>query len=106
MQPDMSRDGSSRTDLASARHDQLVGQTEVMRFDVEPEPIAGSDDEIRASLVDAPIPPLLASVAHLTGDLSIAREDLRPDLARVLEMRATRSSPRSRPPIVAYSSSS
>ena len=60
-------------------------QTEGVRFDVEPEPIAESDDEIRASLVDAAIPPLLASVAHLTGDLSIAREDLRPDLARVLE---------------------
>jgi len=56
-----------------------------VRFDVEPEPIAASDDEIRASLVDAPIPPLLASVAHLTGDLSIIRDDLRPDLTRVLE---------------------
>ena len=56
-----------------------------MRFDVEPEPITASDDEIRASLVDAPVPPLLASVAHLTGDLSIVRDDLRPDLARVLE---------------------
>ena len=60
-------------------------QTESVRFDVEPEPIAASDDEIRASLVDAPIPPLLASVAHLTGDFSIARDDLLPDLARVLE---------------------
>ena len=60
-------------------------QTEIVRFDVEPEPITASDDEIRASLVDAPIPPLLASVAHLTGDLSIARDDLRPDLTRVLE---------------------
>ena len=56
-----------------------------MRFDVEPEPITASDDEIRASLVDAPVPPLLASVAHLTGDLSIVRDDLLPDLARVLE---------------------
>ena len=63
----------------------MVRQTEIVRFDVEPEPIAASDDEIRASLVDAPIPPLLASVAHLTGDLSIASEDLLPDLARVLE---------------------
>jgi 4-hydroxyacetophenone monooxygenase len=62
-----------------------VRQTGSVRFDVEPEPIAASDDEIRASLVDAPIPPLLASVAHLTGDLSIARADLLPDLARVLE---------------------
>ena len=47
--------------------------------------MTASDDEIRASLVDAPIPPLLASVAHLTGDLSIVRDDLRPDLTRVLE---------------------
>src|SRR5580765_6789568 len=60
-------------------------ETEIVRFDVEPETISASDDEIRASLVDAPIPPLLASVAHLTGDLSIVRDDLLPDLARVLE---------------------
>src|SRR5438477_9309995 len=64
---------------------KLVRQTENVRFDVEPVPIVASDDEIRACLVDAPIPPLLASVAHLTGDLSIVRDDLRPDLARVLE---------------------
>src|ERR1700722_12636751 len=56
-----------------------------MRFDVEAEPIAASDDEIRSSLVDAAVPPLLASIAHLTGDLSIVRDNLRPDLARVLE---------------------
>jgi len=56
-----------------------------MRFDVAAEPITASDDEIRASLGDAPVPPLLASVAHLTGDRSIIRDDLRPDLARVLE---------------------
>jgi 4-hydroxyacetophenone monooxygenase len=62
-----------------------LGQTESVRFAVEPEPITASDDEIRASLVDAPIPPLLASVAHLTGDRSIVRDDLRPDLTRVLE---------------------
>jgi len=63
----------------------VVRQTEIVRFDVEPEPVTASDDEIRASLVDAQIPPLLASVAHLTGDLSIIRADLCPDLARVLE---------------------
>src|SRR3954452_24293949 len=63
----------------------LVRQTERVRFDVEPVPIVASDEEIRASLVDAAIPPLLASVAHLTGDLSIILDDLRPDLARVLE---------------------
>jgi 4-hydroxyacetophenone monooxygenase len=56
-----------------------------VRFDVTPEPITASDDEIRASLTDAAVPPLLASIAHLTGDLSLARDDLRPDLARVLE---------------------
>jgi 4-hydroxyacetophenone monooxygenase len=56
-----------------------------MRFDVEPEPISESDDEIRTILVDAPVPPLLASIAHLTGDRSIMRDDLRPDLTRVLE---------------------
>src|SRR6476660_1349608 len=66
-------------------HDALVRQTDRVRFDVEPEPITASDDEIRASLTDAQIPPLLASVAHLTGDLSIVRDDLLPDLTRMLE---------------------
>jgi 4-hydroxyacetophenone monooxygenase len=43
------------------------------------EPITESDDEIRAHLSDAEIPPLLPALAYLTGDLSLLREDLRPD---------------------------
>ena len=56
-----------------------------MRFQLQPEPVDATDDEILASLTDAPVPPLLAAVAHLTGDLSIIRDDLRPDLTKVLE---------------------
>ena len=43
------------------------------------EPIIESDDEIRAALADAEVPPLLPALAYLTGDLSLLRDDLRPD---------------------------
>jgi len=43
------------------------------------DPITATDDEIRAALADAEIPPLLPSLAYLTGDLSLLRDDLRPD---------------------------
>jgi 4-hydroxyacetophenone monooxygenase len=41
--------------------------------------ITASDDDIRAALADAELPPLLPSLAYLTGDLSLLREDLRVD---------------------------
>ena len=43
------------------------------------EPITESDDEIMQALEQAEIPPLLPALAYLTGDLSLLREDLRPD---------------------------
>jgi 4-hydroxyacetophenone monooxygenase len=43
------------------------------------EPITASDDEIRAILAEAEIPPLLPALAYATGDLSLLREHLRPD---------------------------
>jgi 4-hydroxyacetophenone monooxygenase len=43
------------------------------------EPITESDDEIRACLADAEIPPLLPAIAYATGDLSVLRPELRPD---------------------------
>jgi 4-hydroxyacetophenone monooxygenase len=43
------------------------------------EPIAESDDEIRAYLADAEIPPLLPALAYATGDMSVLRPELRPD---------------------------
>jgi 4-hydroxyacetophenone monooxygenase len=55
-----------------------------VRFHIEPEPITDDDEAIRAGVCDAPVPPLLASVAHLTGDLSVLRDELRPDLTKVL----------------------
>lgn len=42
-------------------------------------PITASDDEIRRHLADAEIAPLLPALAYATGDLSILRDDLRPD---------------------------
>ena len=45
----------------------------------EIEPIVESDDEIRAALAEAEMPPLLPALAYLTGDLSLLRDGLRPD---------------------------
>jgi 4-hydroxyacetophenone monooxygenase len=43
------------------------------------EPIREGDDEIRAYLEEAEVPPLLPAVAYATGDLSLLRPELRPD---------------------------
>ena len=43
------------------------------------EPIVATDEEIRAALADAEVPPLLPALAYLTGDLSLLRDHLRPD---------------------------
>jgi 4-hydroxyacetophenone monooxygenase len=43
------------------------------------EPITASDDEIRAALADAVLPPLLPALAYLTGDLVLLRPELRID---------------------------
>jgi len=43
------------------------------------EPITESDDEIRRYLADAEIQPLLPALAYATGDMSLLRDDLRPD---------------------------
>jgi 4-hydroxyacetophenone monooxygenase len=50
-----------------------------MRLHPEPAPITESDDEIAAAVADVQPTPLLAAVAALTGDLSLLRDDLRPD---------------------------
>jgi 4-hydroxyacetophenone monooxygenase len=43
------------------------------------EPITETDDQIRAHLERAELPPLLASLAYLTGDLSLLKPHLRVD---------------------------
>src|SRR3954452_20415489 len=43
------------------------------------QPITESDDEIAEVLREAELPPLLPALAYATGDLSLLREDLRPD---------------------------
>lgn len=60
-------------------------QAAAVRFDIGHEPVTDADAVIRAGLEDGPLPAVLASVAHLTGDLSILRDEYRPDLTRVLE---------------------
>ncbi|MCB0993615.1 MAG: NAD(P)/FAD-dependent oxidoreductase, partial [Acidimicrobiales bacterium] len=55
-----------------------------MRLDMTPEPLADDDATIRAHLEGLPVVALLTTVAHATGDLSLLREDLRPDLTKML----------------------
>ena len=43
------------------------------------EPVTETDDELRQILLAAELPPLLPALAYVTGDLSLLREDLRPD---------------------------
>ena len=43
------------------------------------EPIVASDAEIEHALAQAELPPLLAALAYVTGDLSLLRDELRPD---------------------------
>ena len=50
-----------------------------LAYDVPIEPITASDDEIRAALEDAELPPLLPALAYITGDLRLLHEHLRPD---------------------------
>ncbi len=56
-----------------------------MRFDIRHEPITDDDEVIRAGVADGPLPAVLAAVAHLTGDLSILRDEFRPILGAVLD---------------------
>ena len=49
------------------------------------DPITASDEEIRAALDDAVLPPLLAALAHTTGDLSLLPDDLRVDPLLIAE---------------------
>jgi 4-hydroxyacetophenone monooxygenase len=42
-------------------------------------PITANDAEILAALAEAEVPPLLPALAYATGDLSLLRDELRPD---------------------------
>jgi 4-hydroxyacetophenone monooxygenase len=56
-----------------------------MRFAQPPDPITDDDEAIRDALRHARVVPLLAAIAHATGDLSILRDELRPDPTRLVE---------------------
>jgi 4-hydroxyacetophenone monooxygenase len=42
-------------------------------------PITETDDEIRGFLAEAELPPVLPALAYVTGDLSLLRDDLKPE---------------------------
>ncbi|MFN3217323.1 MAG: flavin-containing monooxygenase [Acidimicrobiales bacterium] len=56
-----------------------------MAFAFEIQPITASDEELRAILALADLPPLLPALAHTLGDLSLLDPDLRLDPALTLE---------------------
>jgi 4-hydroxyacetophenone monooxygenase len=56
-----------------------------MPFSPPVEPLTADDDAIRDALAGAMLPPLLPALAHATGDLSLLRDDLRPDPLRMAE---------------------
>jgi 4-hydroxyacetophenone monooxygenase len=56
-----------------------------MPFSPALEPVTADDDAIRAALDGAMLPALLPALAHATGDLSLLRDDLRPDPLRMAE---------------------
>src|SRR6186713_1766138 len=56
-----------------------------MRLHADPEPIDDDDGAIRAALEEVDVPPLLATVAHITGDLSVLRDHLRPKADALLD---------------------
>jgi 4-hydroxyacetophenone monooxygenase len=56
-----------------------------MELHAVPEPVDADADTIAAALADTELPPLLATVAQVTGDLSLLRADLAPDPMRMLE---------------------
>jgi 4-hydroxyacetophenone monooxygenase len=49
------------------------------------DPITVGDGDLRAVLDDAVLPPLIAALAHITGDLGLLRDDLRVDPALIAE---------------------
>jgi len=57
------------TDAASSPSPFVAGVT----------PISETDEQITAALAEAELAPLLPALAYLTGDLSLLRDDLRPD---------------------------
>jgi 4-hydroxyacetophenone monooxygenase len=57
-----------------------------MQFDFLAEPIADDDPTIRSQVADIPLAPLLAAVAHLTGDYDLVDHALRPDLSKIVTM--------------------
>ena len=59
-----------------------------MGFSVAVERITAGDDDISRALLDAELPALLPALAHATGDLSLLREELRPDPLLINEPQA------------------
>jgi 4-hydroxyacetophenone monooxygenase len=61
------------------RQPPAVGQSNPFVAPVEP--VTASDEALRALLAHAELPPLLPALAYATGDMTLLRDELRPDPA-------------------------
>lgn len=59
-----------------------------MRLDLEPEAVTADDATIRSAVEDADVAALLPAIAELTGDLTLLREEFRPDANQLLDPNA------------------
>jgi 4-hydroxyacetophenone monooxygenase len=57
-----------------------------MRLDFDAQPIEDDDVTLRTRLDGVPLGPLVAAVAHVTGEYALLDDDLRPDPARIVMM--------------------
>ena len=57
-----------------------------MRLDFDAQPIEDDDLTLRTRLDGVPIAPLVAAVAHVTGEYTLLADDLRPDPSKVVMM--------------------
>ena len=57
-----------------------------MRLDFDAQPISDDDRTLRTRLDGVPLAPLVAAVAHLTGEHTLLAEDLRPDPSKIVMM--------------------
>lgn len=65
-------------DFIAAKISTQLGWSPSVFAHLRVSPIEASDEELRAFLTGAELPSLLQTLAYLTGDLSILRDDLRP----------------------------
>lgn len=73
---------------AHSRDPPVPCDNAAMRIAAPTEPLAHDDETIEQALADAVIPALLPALATITGDLSLLRDDLAPDVTQLFDPNA------------------